>query len=231
VLDRVLGYNSQEGPFILPKPEGGYRLYCEPGNGSGGTPTTYRTCDFDDSFETATAQISVTSSIPMRNGKPCAAHGTLSFADWQAQRLGAVSAADADALGDADGDGLKNLLEHALGADPLVFTPASARPFSFGHLLGDGLHAGIQFDWFPSSSDVAPRAELRLADGSWSSSPVDLVIESQTLLSTGLIRTTAYAAQLAGDQPALLRVAATQTATAAPALAPAPKKKRRLLRR
>lgn len=212
--DRVLGYNSQEGPFVLPKPEGGYRLYVEPGNQSGSTITTYRWSDFDGAFGSATAQSTVTSSVPMRNGKPCAAHGALSFATWQSQQLASVPVAQQSALADADGDGLANLLEHALGTSPTLFTPADRRPQSFARMMGDGTHGGIRFDWFPSSADVEMLAETRLGDGSWSGAASAVAVESQTLQSDGTVRTFAHAAS--PGTAAMLRVRATQSAAAAP---------------
>ncbi len=216
VLDRVLGYNSQEGPFVLPKPGGGYRVYLEPGNVAGTVPTHYRWSDFSAAFTSATAQALVSATVPMRNGKPCGARETLSFVAWQADQLASAPIEERGALADADADGLKNLVEHGLGMDPMAFTVPLRRPQPFLRTLSGGSHAGIWFDWLPASADAIVRPEVGLSDGSWSAAASDVAVESQTLLSDGTVRTFARTTLPIGTT-AMLRVAVVQSGEASAA--------------
>jgi hypothetical protein len=211
VRDRVLGYNSQEGNVVLPIPGGGYRLYLEVGNGSGGTPSTYRTCDFSQDFSTVTPQVSVISDVPMRNGKICAARGTQTFAGWQGQQLGAAPPEQRSALADADQDGLNNLAEYSLGSDPLTHSPQTYRPQAYVRTILGNSFPGIRFPWFRQAGDLSMVAELLLPSGAWSSAPTDVMVESLTLLSDGTTRVEMRSKQPlnAGGATSLLRTRAS----------------------
>jgi hypothetical protein len=113
---QLLGYNSQEGGFMLKRPEGGYRFYAETGNG--GPDATYLYSDLNDAFQTLTYQTSVTSTVGMRNGKPIAAPDGTTYDDWRAAFPPKETSSLTDPLGDPDGDGIPNLLEYATGSDP-----------------------------------------------------------------------------------------------------------------
>ena len=210
VRDKVLGYNSQEGNIVLPLPDGGYRLYLETGNGPGGVPSTYRTCDFTAEFTAPTPQVSVISDVPIRNGKLCAAHAVLPLAGWEPQAMPALLPTQRTPLADPEADGLNNLLEHALGTSPTAFTPPARRPQPWSGLLPAGLYPGVRFDWFPSSADVSVRVEASADGAAWTMG--GLVVEANTLLSNGLMRTYVRAAEPM-ERPMLLRVRATQAAT------------------
>jgi len=212
VRDKVLGYNSQEGNIVLPIPGGGYRLYLERGNGPGGTPTTYTTADFSADFTNPTPQTLVNSSIPIRNGKVCAVRNAVSYNQWQANLLAGVPAALRTPGADADDDGLANVIEHVLTTNPIVPTAAANRPQPYASHLADGLHPGIRFDFLRASSDVLAAAEARSGSGTWSSPA--MTVESLTLVSDGTTRVHARTNAPLANQPALLRVAATQAAAA-----------------
>jgi hypothetical protein len=203
---QVLGFHGQEGPMILPKPDGGYRLYAEGGNSA--LSPGYRTCDFDPAFSASTAQAPVTASVPMRNGKITAARQTLSFAQWETLRLAALPAERRGPLADADDDGLPNLVEHATDADPTAFTPLEARPQLFARIVNDQIHAGLRFTVFRPSSDATAFAETSRLPGIWSDAPADVLIESLTLLSDGTTRVSARTTEpVAVSGAILMRVA------------------------
>jgi hypothetical protein len=210
VRQQVLGYNSQEGNIILPIPGGGYRLYLEPGNGSGGPIATFRTCDFNQDFTMVTPQVPVISDVPMRNGKICAARGTQTFAGWQTQRLASVPITERAALADPDGDGLDNLSEYGMGTDPISFSSAEYRPRPYLRSMGDRGYGGIRFPWFRQAADLFVAAESRLPSGEWSTAPEDIVVESRTLLSDGTTRIQARSLhRIDAENPTLLRVRAS----------------------
>lgn len=117
--EEVLGYNSQEGGFMLKRPEGGYRFYLETGN-SGPEPT-YLYSDLSDDFQILTGQTTVTSTIGMRNGKLIAAPDGTTYDDWRAQFPEDL----ADPAADPDRDGLANLLEYVTGSDPTIADAAA----------------------------------------------------------------------------------------------------------
>lgn len=215
VRHRYLGYNAQEGNIVLPKPEGGYRLYLEPGNS--GTPEGFRTCDFDANFLNATPQVLVNSTVPMRNGKICAARQTISYAQWRDQKLAPVPAEKRVPLADADEDGLLNLSECAFATDPLVFTTAASRPNLFTRILPDGKHPGLIYRFLRSSTDTNTTPEVKIGENPWSSTPGDLTIESLTLMSDGVTRVQAATVSPLATEPILLRVNTNQDTVAAPA--------------
>jgi hypothetical protein len=214
--DKVLGYGSQEGPMILPKPGGGYRLYLEGGNSIG---TGYKTCDFDETLSNPTPQTLVNATVPMRNGKICAAHGTMTFSQWQNAYLSGVPIERRGALADADDDGLANVIEHSLGTNPLVYTDAIERPRPNARSGPDGFHAGFVFELVRSSVDVSGAGEIKIGANAWSRTLPDFMVESITLLSNGLVRQYVRTTQPLANDAVLFRYSATLN-TAAPAAAP-----------
>lgn len=179
---QILGYPSQEGGFVLPKPTGGYRLYLEPGNGNASIIPGYKTCDFDDAFTAATPQVRVTATVPMRNGKPARARGTMSFGAWQAEKLGALPIAERAPTADPDHDGLANLLECALDSDPLA--PAPPTVSTFMRSAAGGMFGGVRFRKMGQFGDVTAAGQSTGALGSWAAG----VVESVTLMSDGMER-------------------------------------------
>ena len=182
------------------KPDGGYRLYLERGNGA---PTPgYRTCDFDASFANATAQTPVSATVPMRNGKPIAARGTMSFSAWQTQKLGALPVADRAPDADPDGDGLTNLVECALDTDPLA--PTARRPALFTRADAGGTRFGLRYQRLRQFSDVLAGVESAATPGAWSSAGSP---ESVALMTDGTERVQVRAAAFVESTPsAFLRV-------------------------
>jgi len=210
---QVLGFHNQEGPMVLPNPGGGYRLYTEGGNSA--LSPGYRTCDFTAALTNPTAQVAVSSTVPMRNGKITAARGTLSFAQWQTLRLGNAPAERRGPLADIDDDGLANLLEHAMGADPLAPALATERPELFARMIGGERFAGLRFKRLRASTDVAAFAEVLRPPALWSRATADLLVESLALMSDGTTRVTARTAQpVTSSEAVMLRVTATLQASA-----------------
>jgi hypothetical protein len=182
---QTLGFPAHEGGFVLPKPDGTYRLYLEVGNGPGDGSVIpgYRTTDFAADFTNPTPLQLVTATVPMRNGKPMAARGTSNFAAWQAQRLATAPPAGRLPNADPDGDGLPNLLECAAGTDPMA--PNSNRVEIFTRTSGQVLFAGMRFTRLPQCADVALDAEFSEDFVLWRTLPV---VESVTLQSDGTER-------------------------------------------
>jgi hypothetical protein len=213
IFDKVLGYGSQEGPMILPKPAGGYRLYLEGGNSIG---TGYMTCDFDETLRHPTPQTLVNATVPMRNGKMCAARATMTFSQWQSAYLSSVPIERQSALADADDDGLSNLVEHSLGTNPLVYTDAIQRPRPYARSGADGFYSSFVFESLRSSIDVSGAGEIKMGANPWSRTSPYYTIDSIALLSNGMVRQYVRATQPLGVDPVLFRYSATLN-TAAPA--------------
>jgi hypothetical protein len=115
----IMGFNAQEGAMMLRRPSGGWRFFYEPGDA--GVPTgTYRYADAATSFTSFSNLQSVTSTIPMRNGKMTLVEQTETYADWAAARLASRPVAERAPFGDPDGDGISNILEAALNQSPLA---------------------------------------------------------------------------------------------------------------
>jgi hypothetical protein len=206
-VDKVLGYGAQEGGMILPKPNGGYRLYLEPGNGDGtATDIGYRTCDFDGSLSNPTPQVGVNATVPMRNGKMCAARGTMTFSQWQSSQLSTVPIERRSLLADADEDGLSNLAEYSMGTDPLTHTEASRRPRPYLRSTGSMQFPGLVFKTLRSTVDVNAQAEIKIGENSWSPNGL---IESVSLLSDGTVRYHLRSTSTLGETPVFLRYTAT----------------------
>ena len=212
-LQSVLGFNSQEGGFMLRKPDGGHRFFVEPGDYQ--PLTGYRTCDFDANFTNPTPQVEVTRTVTMRNGKVTAARGTTSFTAWQAEKLASVPVADRAAGADPDADGLPNIVECALGTEPLTPT---APPQTFTRTIGGDTFAGLRFTRRRQFSDVSLGVEVAGDLGAWNSGAIT---ESLTLQSDGTewlhvrdgVATTSTAARF-------LRLKATSAPRTEPRLAP-----------
>jgi hypothetical protein len=213
VRDRVLGYNSQEGNIVLPIPGGGYRLYLEVGNGTGGTPSTYRTADWTQDFSSATPQVSVISDVPMRNGKICAARGTETFATWRSRYLSSLPSSEQSPSADPEADGMTNLAEYSLGTDPTSFSPGFIRPQSYVRTLAGQQYGGIIFPWLRQAADMLLSPELLVSPGVWSSAPADVIVESLTLMSDGTTRVQARSTRpVAASAATLLRTRTTASA-------------------
>jgi hypothetical protein len=210
VFNKVLGYGSQEGGMILPKPGGGYRLFLEGGNGS--TPG-YKTCDLDETLSNATPQVFVNATVPMRNGKMCAAPNTTNYAQWQASKLSAVPLEHRAPSADADDDGLANLIEHSMDTDPLVHTDLVSRPLLYARSIGGELYPGVAYETTRTSADVSCIGELKIGNGPWTSSGI---VESVALLSNGALRYHFRSAQPVGMEPVFFRLAASMAAPPAP---------------
>jgi hypothetical protein len=206
--DKILGFGSQEGGMILPKPGGGYRLYLEPGNGTA-TDIGYRTCDFDNTLSNPTPQVRVNATVPMRNGKMCAAHGAMTFAQWQSAHLASVPIERRGPLADADDDGLSNLIEYSMGSDPLVHTDASSRPRIYTRTTAAGSYVGIIYETLYSSWDVSPAGEVKIGDNPWMDRPPAAWRESVALLSNGTVRCHLRSMQPIGVDPVFFRYSAT----------------------
>lgn len=89
---------------------------------------------------------------------------TLNYASWSAQ-IAWPGGADSTASGDPDGDGFANLLEYALGFDPLSADPATHRP---SMSTADG-HLVFTFTRNPSLAALTyeVQASPDLSPGSW----------------------------------------------------------------
>lgn len=235
VLDKALGYGSQEGGMMLPKPGGGYRLYLEGGNN---TEEGYKTCDFDETLSNPTPQVPINATVPMRNGKMCAVRNATTFSQWQAGQLAALPLDRRGPLADADDDGLANLIEHSMGSDPLSHTASQLRPRLYTRSTGTGFYPGVVFETLPSSADVSFASEIKIGAGPWMS---DGMTESVALLSNGTVRHHVRSAQPMGSEPVLFRYSAslpapafsptsqvaTQTSTLPQSVTVAPKAKKR----
>ena len=203
LFHKVLGFPSQEGGMMLPIPEGGYRLYLEKGNGAA---EGYFTCDFDQQFSIPTPQVQVNASVPMRNGKMCAARGTTSYAQWQSTYLATAPAGRRGPLEDADDDGFANVIEHSMGTDPLTNTVIGT---PYLRTVGGELYPGVTYESSRAATDVTSGVELKIGDGPWINDPSETLVESVTLLSNGSMRSQRRATQPLVADPVLFRYSAS----------------------
>jgi hypothetical protein len=111
--------------------------------------------------------------------------GNQSFADWKASQHFTVGVNDAPEQ-DADNDGLSNLVEFALGTDPLSAS-ASQKPHSLDIQNNGETHAGIQFTRNKNASGV--RIEIT-ASNSVTANSNETVEESVEDLGNGIERVT-----------------------------------------
>jgi hypothetical protein len=232
-FDKGLGYGGQEGGMILPKPGGGYRLYLEPGNADASADEStlgYRTCDLDDTLSNPTPQVRVNATVPMRNGKMCAARRTMTFEQWQAAHLSNTSTERRGPLDDADDDGLANLIEHSLGTDPLTHTTESFRPRPYQHFGNNGNYPGLIYENSRSSANVSGFGELKIGNGPWNQSPPGAFLESVALLSNGTVRCYLRSGIPLGSEPVLYRYSASLNPAFSP-LSPAPSKATKTIER
>jgi hypothetical protein len=189
---QLLGYNSQEGGFMLKRPEGGYRFYAETGN-SGSVPT-YLYSDLNDAFQTLTSQTLVTSTVGMRNGKPIAAPDGTTYDDWRAAFPPKETSSLTDPLGDPDGDSIPNLLEYATGSDPM----SGAEPVRIASWGSRDIPC-VVYRLTNGLSDIAATPQVSTDLQTWTAATTPL---SRTVMSDG---TSMFVAEsTAGDTSRLL---------------------------
>jgi autotransporter-associated beta strand protein len=98
------------------------------------------------------------------------------FDVWETARFGNADAGANPANEDPDGDGLSNLMEYALGTDPLQ---AAATPLGFDLVpLADGKHLRLTVPKNPEATNVTYHVETGGALDDWS--PVNTTVESDT---------------------------------------------------
>lgn len=176
---QFLGFAPQEGGNMLVRPGGGYRFYLEPGNGSG----AYRYYDLTAGFAQTGPPVSVAATVEMRNGKIIAAPATTHYADWQAQHLSALPAAQQLPTADPDGDSRTNLLEFSTALDPL--TPDASAPAA-GLLVtdvGGEKFLALRYRRMPSAADAALTLEVSNDLAQWL--PATCITRAVTLASDG----------------------------------------------
>lgn len=210
----VVGYWSQEGAFFLKRPEGGYRLYIEPGNGAPGG--TYQYSDLGADFTTLTPQAPVTGTVGLRNGKAIAAPDGTTYAAWQTSFPAAQVPSLADPLADADADGLPNVVEYATGLDPgsgrsssaLLPERGSLRPLLHYWRRNGAGDVTITPAWTTDlhnwAADLRPLSITLMSDGT-----EEVVVESPAARTSGLLALR-LSVQLSSAAPAAA-VAASQT--------------------
>lgn len=173
-----MGFGGYEGGFVLKKPEGGYRLYLEGGNGGSGA---YKFYD-GDQFPFFALAGAVSTLTPMRNGKIITAPGTTTFAQWQTLRVPGETPAQQAEEADPDGDGIPNLAESVTGTNPLK---PNATVMT-GWLDANGrFRATHAFD--RSISGVSLSMESATTLPSWGAAS-GLELRSVTMMSDGLER-------------------------------------------
>lgn len=132
----ALGHDSWEGGQMLKKPNGGYRLFIEPGNNDRFVGGGYRYVDGSSTFNGFNNRIPRNEQVLMRNGKMTTLESVSTFAQWQIAKLNAMPAAQQSPLADPDGDGLPNLIECALDLNPLASDFTTATPVSLTESTG-----------------------------------------------------------------------------------------------
>jgi hypothetical protein len=176
---KTLGYDGFEGAMILKKPNGGYRLFGESQYYDGGT-LGYRWFDLNDQFGSLTLRTYFIASMPMINGKMIAAPATTSYADWQAQHLAALPAADQLPLANPDQDAMSNLLECAFDQLPRTSGVTPMEVWT----TADGTRR-LRYVAVPSLSDVTLSLETTTNLQTWPVGAPGFSLRSSTLLSDG----------------------------------------------
>ncbi len=211
--ERVFGFATEEGLFVLKKPDGNYRLYTETGNG---TATGYMWRDTNPEFSVFTQAAMTTTDTPMRNGKPAAIAGFLSYDAWRADRMGGLPIIDSERLADPDYDGQNNFLEYALDLNPRERSPAALT------LSGNGA-TGLTARWrqAPSRKDAQVALQRTPDLGSWNLS-AGFVVQSVALMIDGSEEVTAiHAAAASQERSNFVRLRVTDPGIAQIALPPA----------
>ncbi len=181
---QILGYQGQEGGMVLPRPEGGYRLFLEPGY-SGLLPWGYRTYELATDFSSLGPAQLVTSEVVMRNGKMTAAPATTHYAGWQVQYLTDLPAAQQLPTADPDGDGRTNLFEYSTALHPRNPTD-QGEPRGFFLTTPSGeRHLTLRYRRLPSLADVSYGLETAGAALAFTSAGGAFTPRSFTLLSDG----------------------------------------------
>ena len=127
--------------------------------------------------------MSVAATVEMRNGKIIAAPATTHYADWQAQHLSALPAAQQLPTADPDGDSRTNLLEFSTALDPL--TPDASAPAA-GLLVtdvGGERFLALRYRRMPSAADAALTLEVSNDLAQWL--PATCITRAVTLASDG----------------------------------------------
>lgn len=121
---------------------------------------------------------------------------------WRQQKFGANAndPAIAGDMTDIDGDGLANLLEYALAAEPLLFTTE-------GPAMGiEGSDLTLTYRRPSSAPDVAYDVEQFTTTGTWAAA----TFTEQTLSDNGTIRTVKARVPIAGATEKLIRLRVTR---------------------
>ncbi len=166
-----LTFSKASGPSWLNVAANGV-LSGTPGSGNVGTNSfTIRITDAAGLFAEAPLTLSVIASNPDANG-----NGILDA--WETQQFGNAASGNNAANDDADQDGLSNLLEFALGTNPLV---TGANPILHDQeLVGADRHLRMTIPKNPAATNLSYIVEVceNLAAANWSAVPT--VIESET---------------------------------------------------
>lgn len=126
-----------------------------------------------------TANLSVTANFEFTNPD---ANGNGILDAWETTMFGNSAIGNNPASGDADGDGLSNLMEYALGTDPLL---GNTSPITSDFTnLPDGSHLRLTIPKNPAATNLAFQVEVSsdLSTPSWTSVPTTLENESSTEL-------------------------------------------------
>ena len=174
--ERVFGFPTEEGIFVLKKADGGYRLYSETGERHA---TGYMWRDTNPEFSTFTAP-TMTYGHAHAKWEDTALAGFLSYDTWRADRMGDLPGADSARDADPDRDGLNNFLEYTFDLDP---RGASRAPFS---LTRDG-SADLIFKWrrAPSRKDAVVTPQLSGDLQQWGAPQPGFSVQSVTLMTDG----------------------------------------------
>lgn len=181
-ISQRLGFTTHEGGMLIKKPAGGYRLFFEPGNGA--SPPGYRYADCENSFSGFTPTQTVTSEVPMRNGKMTALVATTSYSSWQTEKLNSLPQFDQIPGADPDRDGLANLLEYACDQNPTT-RDTTGTPQCTVITSGSAQYLGMSFRRLPQAAGLMLALEASSDLATWDASAGAVVSCSMTLLTDG----------------------------------------------